>query len=568
MFGLLKKKLKEVINRVSGKIETEDYKEMAVTREEVPKSIEPPVPFEIEEKPVEEKIVSKSTRIEESVKEDVIEKELVKEKEIVESVVKEELVKISETEKEDLIDDLVETDQKIDQEIDKKVEELEKFEEKVEKEIDEGKKMLEEAEKEHDTKLIHEIEDVIEAEKGIIKEVEKEKKELEEIEKKIDEEKKAILTIEPKKKSIFEKIFPKKAKIEKSITKPVIKISEVEEPEHVKEPEVVIEPEILKEPEVVEVVIETKKVEPVVREEPAVVMEKAIAPVEKEKKGFFTKIGEKVLSENDIKDIIHDIHHALLENDVALEVADCITNDLRKELIGKTISRGKTEEVIEKAMHSAVLGVLNQEKIDLDNMLKEAKEPILMIFLGFNGAGKTTTLARIAHRYEKYKPVIAAGDTFRAASIEQLEEHSKNLKVDLVKHRYGADSAAVIFDAKKHAVAIGSKLVLADTAGRAHTNANLMDELKKICRVNKPDIKVLVLDALTGNDIYDQAKLFDQAVGVDAIILTKTDVYEKGGSALSAAYTIKKPILFIGTGQGYDDLKEFNPEEIVKNLLG
>lgn len=180
----------------------------------------------------------------------------------------------------------------------------------------------------------------------------------------------------------------------------------------------------------------------------------------------------------------------------------------------------------------------------------------------------TTTLAKLAHKFKHFKPVLAAGDTFRAASIEQLEEHGRRLGVKVIKHRYGADSAAVIFDAVKHAKAASSKLVLADTAGRSHANVNLMDELKKVIRVNKPDLKVLVLDALAGNDIYDQARLFDQTVGVDAVILTKADVYDKGGAALSAAYTLKKPILFLGVGQEYKDLQPFDAKKIVESLLG
>ena len=138
----------------------------------------------------------------------------------------------------------------------------------------------------------------------------------------------------------------------------------------------------------------------------------------------------------------------------------------------------------------------------------------------------------------------------------------------VIKHKYGADSAAVIFDAVKHAQASGAKVILADTAGRSHSNVNLMDELKKVIRVNKPDITILVLDSLTGNDIYEQARMFNEAVGIDGIILTKADVYEKGGAAISAAFTIKKPILYLGVGQNYEDLKEFNPEEIVKSVLG
>jgi len=201
-------------------------------------------------------------------------------------------------------------------------------------------------------------------------------------------------------------------------------------------------------------------------------------------------------------------------------------------------------------------------------LIKEKKVSVI-VFLGFNGTGKTTTIAKITHQLKKkHKVVLAAGDTFRAASIEQLEEHGKRLGVNVIKHKYGSDSAAVIFDARKHAEANNINIVLADTAGRSHSNTNLMDELKKVCRVNKPELKILVLDSLTGNDIYNQSKLFNDAVGVDAIILTKADVYEKGGAALAASYTINKPILYLGVGQEYDDLKPFDPEEIVKNLLG
>jgi fused signal recognition particle receptor len=163
--------------------------------------------------------------------------------------------------------------------------------------------------------------------------------------------------------------------------------------------------------------------------------------------------------------------------------------------------------------------------------------------------------------------VFAAGDSWRAAAIEQLEEHGKNLGIDVIKHKYGADPAAVIFDAVKHAESKRVDVILADTAGRSHANANLMEELKKIIKVNKPDLKILVLDALTGNDIYDQCKLFNDAVGVDGMILTKADVYEKGGAALAASHTINKPILYMGIGQDYKDLEKFDSKKIVEKLL-
>jgi len=288
--------------------------------------------------------------------------------------------------------------------------------------------------------------------------------------------------------------------------------------------------------------------------------------------GFLKKLTkkavEKVLSESDIQNILQELQIALLENDVALEVAEKICMDVKNDLIGKAVKRGKVGDLIKDSLKKAILDVLQQPEIDLEKRIEEKEGPLLVMMVGFNGVGKTTNLAKIAHRFKKYNPVLAAGDTFRAASIEQLEEHGRRLGMKVIKHQYGADSAAVIFDARKHAESIGAKLVLADTAGRSHANANLMDELKKVVRVNKPDLKILVLDSLTGNDIYDQAKLFNDAIGVDAIILSKADVYEKGGAALSAAYTIQKPILFMGVGQEYKDLKEFVPEEIVSNLLG
>lgn len=288
---------------------------------------------------------------------------------------------------------------------------------------------------------------------------------------------------------------------------------------------------------------------------------------EKPKKGFLSRILEKTMTDDDVNGIMQELELALLENDVAVEVAEKIGHDVKASLVNKSVKRGRVEYAIKGALRGAMLDVMQKEKIDLEKMIEEKEGPFTIIFLGFNGVGKTTNLSKLASKLKKYNPVVAAGDTFRAASIEQLEEHSRRAGFRLVKHKYGADAAAVIFDAKKAAEAAGSKLVLADTAGRSHSNINLMDELKKVVRVAKPDLKVLVLDALTGNDIYDQCRLFNDAVGIDAIILTKADVYDKGGAALSAAYTINKPILYLGVGQEYGDLKEFDPEEVVDSLL-
>ncbi|MBI4018554.1 MAG: signal recognition particle-docking protein FtsY, partial [Candidatus Aenigmarchaeota archaeon] len=315
-----------------------------------------------------------------------------------------------------------------------------------------------------------------------------------------------------------------------------------------------------------------EKAVPILREEKPV-------PVPEEKPGFLSgllrkvtkKVTEKTLTEEEIDKFLGELQRALLENDVSLETAERICDDVKQQLKGRSVRRGEAGKEINHALRSAMLDVMQQPGLSIEQLIEnkygETNQPLLVVFFGFNGTGKTTTIAKLAHRLKKYKPVIAAGDTFRAASIEQLEEHGRRLGVEVVKHRYGADSAAVIFDAVKHASSAGSKIVLADTAGRSHSNVNLMDELKKVVRVNKPDLRVLVLDALTGNDIYDQSVLFEKAAGVDAVILTKVDVYERGGAALSATHTLKKPVLFLGVGQEYDDLKEFKPEEIVKNLL-
>jgi len=257
----------------------------------------------------------------------------------------------------------------------------------------------------------------------------------------------------------------------------------------------------------------------------------------------------------------------LIQSDVAVEVAEKIINDLKKELIGKSVKKKEIEKIIKKTMKKSILDILNIDSFDL--IKKIDKKGFLIVFLGFNGSGKTTTIARIGKLLNKnnLKCVFAAADTWRAASIEQLEEHGRKLEINIIKQKYLSDPAAVVFDAVKHAKAKDIDVVLADTAGRSHANVNLMDELKKIIRVNKPDLKILVLDALTGNDIYDQCKMFNDAVGVDALIITKADVYEKGGAAISAAHTINKPLLYLGIGQDYEDLEEFDANKIVENLL-
>jgi fused signal recognition particle receptor len=192
------------------------------------------------------------------------------------------------------------------------------------------------------------------------------------------------------------------------------------------------------------------------------------------------------------------------------------------------------------------------------------------MFVGVNGTGKTLSIAKIAYQLIKQGKtcVLAAGDTFRAGAIEQLTVHAENLGVKIIKHGPGSDPAAVAFDAIEHAKAKHKDVVLLDTAGRMQTNYNLMDEMAKIKRVAKPDLVIFVGDALSGNDAVEQAKRFNEVVGIDGVILTKVDTDAKGGSALSIAYTIGKPLLYIGVGQKYEDQIPFNAEWMVENIFG
>jgi len=216
--------------------------------------------------------------------------------------------------------------------------------------------------------------------------------------------------------------------------------------------------------------------------------------------------------------------------------------------------------------------MLTNNKVNFFDAIEEKRkknEPFIIVFLGINGTGKTTTIAKIARLLNKkgYSVVLACSDTYRAGSIEQLEEHAKRLGIRMITHKYGADPAAVAYDAISHAKAHGINVVLIDTAGRMQTNKNLMDELAKTKRIANPDLTILTVDSLTGNDAIMQAEEFHKCVGIDATILTKVDADIKGGSALSVTYVTKKPILFIGTGQRYEDLEEFNPEKFVQMIL-
>ena len=290
--------------------------------------------------------------------------------------------------------------------------------------------------------------------------------------------------------------------------------------------------------------------------------------------GLVEKISTTELKAEKLRPILSNFKLNLIENDVAVEVADHVCKELEKRLDGVQIKRLEDrKEIVRKNLHEILLSILTTDKmISLLEQVKEkrrANEPYVIVFVGINGTGKTTSIAKVANLLMKkgHSVILACSDTYRAGSIEQLEEHAKRLGVRMIKHRYGADPAAVAYDAIAHAKAHGVSAVLIDTAGRIQTNKNLMNELGKIKRVIDPDLTVLTVDALTGNDAVMQAEEFHKSVGIDGTILTKVDADVKGGAALSVTYVTGKPIVFIGTGQGYEDLEEFSPERFTQMIL-
>ena len=301
--------------------------------------------------------------------------------------------------------------------------------------------------------------------------------------------------------------------------------------------------------------------------------EKDVSADGEAKGGIFSFVREKTIQEKHVEDILFELEMELLQGDVAMEVATEVVESVKENLVGKKIKRSNDiTEYTFYALRDAVSDIISIEGKSMTEMLEEKKaqgEPLVVMFVGINGTGKTTTIGKLANYYLKkgYTPVIAASDTFRAGAIEQVTHHADNVGVKIIKHQKGSDPAAVAFDAVEHAKAQGKELVLIDTAGRMQTNTNLMDEMKKIKRVSKPDLVIFVGDAITGNDATEQAGKFNEAIDIDGVILTKADADSKGGASLSIGYVIQKPIMFLGVGQGYDDIMEYDSEWMLNQLF-
>ena len=281
--------------------------------------------------------------------------------------------------------------------------------------------------------------------------------------------------------------------------------------------------------------------------------------------------GKTVIDEADLQGHLDDLEMALLSSDVEMGVASEILDKVEAALVGETRRRlSSTGNLVQDALREALYDVMAVGQFDFDERLQAAEKPVVLVFTGVNGVGKTTSIAKLSQYLEErgLSTVLANGDTYRAGANEQLQRHADNLDRTLISHEQGSDPAAVLYDAVEYADANDVDVVLGDTAGRLHTSDDLMAQLEKIDRVVEPDMTIFVDEAVAGQDAVNRAREFDDAATVDGAILTKADADSNGGAAISIAHVTGKPILFLGTGQGYEDLQRFDPEAMVDQLLG
>ncbi|MEF8807902.1 signal recognition particle-docking protein FtsY [Natronomonas sp.] len=288
------------------------------------------------------------------------------------------------------------------------------------------------------------------------------------------------------------------------------------------------------------------------------------------KKAALAATGRTVITEEELEEPLEQLELELLQGDVEMSVASAITDRIREELVGATRKQVESgEQVVERAIADALRDVISVGQFDFEERIAETDKPAVVVFTGVNGVGKTTTIAKMSRWLEErgYSSVMANGDTYRAGANEQIEEHADALDTKIITHEQGGDPAAVIYDAVEYAEANDVDVVLGDTAGRLHTSNDLMAQLEKIDRVVDPDLTLFVDEAVAGQDATNRAKEFNDAAEIDGVVLTKADADSQGGAAISIAHVTGKPILFLGTGQGYDHLERFDPDEIVDRLL-
>ncbi len=272
--------------------------------------------------------------------------------------------------------------------------------------------------------------------------------------------------------------------------------------------------------------------------------------------------------------LLEEFEAALMASDLGARVVDRVMERLKKQLQGTDASEaGRVQNVLRDTLLDVLTPV---QGLSLESLLAKGPKPFVILAVGVNGVGKTTTIAKIAQRLVQAGkvPLLVAADTFRAAAIDQLQVWADRVGVDVIRHRYGADPAAVAFDGITAAKARQVDVVLIDTAGRLHTKSNLMDELRKIARVigqecpGAPHEVLLVLDATVGQNALSQARQFHQVVGVTGLVLTKLDGTARGGIVVAIAEELKLPVRLIGVGESVEDLQDFQSEAFVDALIG
>ena len=285
---------------------------------------------------------------------------------------------------------------------------------------------------------------------------------------------------------------------------------------------------------------------------------------------FKKKFGKALNEENgqEIRktEIEDNIRTILLESDVSFDTAERIISDLENFISGSKKRVGMKD--VKRELRASVEEILRENETNID-LLNPPKKPMVILFLGINGTGKTTTVAKIANylKANNKRVVVAASDTFRAGAIEQLSILCDRIGVHLIRHETGSDPTSVAFDAIEHAHARNLDFVLIDSAGRMQTNKNLLEEMKKMKRAAKPDLTILVLDAMIGQDAAHQAETFNKETPFDAVILTKLDTDARGGAILTISDQLKKPILFVGVGQEIEDLQPFDYNWYLERIM-
>ena len=290
--------------------------------------------------------------------------------------------------------------------------------------------------------------------------------------------------------------------------------------------------------------------------------------------GVVSEGGRVIKSSKALDDLLEELEWALLESDVSSDAVSGVVDALRNQLIGARLRRGADlAKVLEASLKRALRSLLEAGYWDFDATVAKALEagdaPVVIMLVGVNGTGKTTTTAKLAHRLmaQGHSVIAAAGDTFRAGAIQQLEQHCENLGVRCISSQRGGDSAAIARDAIASAKAKGIDVVLVDTAGRMQNKTNLMNELAKVRRVADPHLTLFVGDSLAGNDAVEQARMFQSMLQFDGAVLTKLDTDAKGGAGLSIAFATGRPIVFAGMGQGYEDLTPFDPDWLIEEIF-